>query len=96
MVGEVLAGSSALKTAFDIAKGLKDINDATLRNAAVIELQEKIIFAQAEQSALVERISDLEAEMVRFAASVIQLIIERLQPGVDATAIGRDLHKSRA
>ena len=45
MVGEVFAGIGALKTAFDIAKGLKDIDDATRRNAAVIELQEKILTA---------------------------------------------------
>ena len=41
MVGEALAGLSALKTAFDLAKGLKDITDVANRNAAVIELQEK-------------------------------------------------------
>jgi hypothetical protein len=35
MVAEVFAGLGALKTAFDIAKGLKDIDDATRRNAAV-------------------------------------------------------------
>jgi hypothetical protein len=40
MVAEVFAGLGAFKTAFDIAKGLKDIDDATRRNAAVIELQE--------------------------------------------------------
>jgi hypothetical protein len=43
MVGEVFAGIGALKTAFDIAKGLKDIDDVARRNAAVIELQEKIL-----------------------------------------------------
>jgi len=42
MVGEVFAGLGAIKTAFDIAKGLKDIDDAARRNAAVIELQQKI------------------------------------------------------
>ena len=52
MVGEVFAGFSAIKSAFDIAKGLKDINDATRRNAAVIELQEKILAAQQEHSEL--------------------------------------------
>jgi hypothetical protein len=46
MAGEIFAGLSAIKTAFDIAKGLKDIDDATRRNAAVIELQEKILAAQ--------------------------------------------------
>jgi hypothetical protein len=28
MVGEALAGLSALKSAFDLAKGLKDINES--------------------------------------------------------------------
>jgi hypothetical protein len=66
MVGEVLAGLSAIKTAFDIAKGLKDIDDAARRNAAVIELQEKILTAQQAQVALVERIGELEKEVARF------------------------------
>jgi len=35
---------------FDIAKGLKDIDDAARRNAAVIELQERILSAQQSQS----------------------------------------------
>jgi len=63
MVGEVFAGLSALKTAFDIAKGLKDIDDAARRNAAVIELQEKILAAQEAQSALLERVRELEEKV---------------------------------
>ncbi len=51
MVAEVFAGLGAIKTAFDLAKGLKDIDDATRRNAAVIKLQEKILDAQQAQSA---------------------------------------------
>jgi len=66
MVAEVFAGIGALKTAFDIAKGLKDIDDASRRNAAVIELQEKILSAQQSQSALVERVHDLEKEVAGF------------------------------
>jgi uncharacterized coiled-coil DUF342 family protein len=66
MVGEAFAGLSAIKTAFDIAKGLKDIDDAARRNAAVIELQEKLLTAQATQSTLVERIRDLEKEVASF------------------------------
>jgi hypothetical protein len=61
--GEVLAGLSALKTAFDIAKGLKDIDDATKRSAAVIELQEKILSAQQEQFALTEQLRGLQNKM---------------------------------
>lgn len=65
MAAEVFAGISALKTAFDIAKGLKDIDDATRRNAAVIELQEKILGAQSAQATLVERAGALETEVAR-------------------------------
>ena len=35
---EVYAGLSAIKSAFDMTKGLKDIHDVTLRDRAVIEL----------------------------------------------------------
>ena len=63
MVAEVFAGLSAIKTAFDIAKGLKDIDDATRRNAAVIELQEKILVAQQQQATLIETVSNLEKEV---------------------------------
>jgi hypothetical protein len=64
MVGEVVvSGLGAIKTAFDIAKGLKDISDVSVRNAAVIELQERILAAQQAQSALTERIRQLEEEV---------------------------------
>ncbi len=65
MASEFIAGLSLFKTAFDIAKGLKDINDATIRNGAIIELQEMILSAQQSQSTLIERISELEKEMAR-------------------------------
>lgn len=68
MAAELLTGLSIFKTLFDSAKGLKDINDAAIRNGAVVELQEKILAAQAQQTALVERISELEAEVARFEA----------------------------
>jgi hypothetical protein len=51
---------------YDAAKALKDINDATIRNGAVIELQEKILSARDAQSALLERVSELEKEVTRF------------------------------
>jgi len=66
MAAEVIAGLGALKTAFDLAKGLKDIDNAARRNAAVIELQERLLTAQAAQSALLERVSELEKEVARF------------------------------
>jgi hypothetical protein len=72
MVAEVYGGISALKAAFDIAKGLKDINDATIRNATAIELQEKILAALATQSELADRIRQLEQEVANFETWEIQ------------------------
>jgi hypothetical protein len=66
MAAEILAGLGALKTAFDLAKGLKDIDDAARRNAAVIELQEKILAAQEAQSTLVKHIDELEAKVTGY------------------------------
>jgi hypothetical protein len=66
MPGEVFAGLSAIKIAFDIAKGLKDIDDAARRNAAIIELQEKLLIAQETQAALTERVRELEEKVASF------------------------------
>ncbi|WP_439402901.1 hypothetical protein ACNJYA_11225 [Bradyrhizobium sp. DASA03068] len=65
MIAEAVAGASALKTAMDMAKALKDINDATIRNVAVIELQGKILSAQEAQFELVKRVEELEKELRR-------------------------------
>jgi hypothetical protein len=56
----------AFKSMIDSAKALKDMNDAHVRHAAVIELQEKIFAAQATQAALLEQISNLEKEVANF------------------------------
>lgn len=66
VVTETIAGLSAVKAAFDLAKSLKEINDAAVRNGVVIELQEKILSAQEAQTALIERISNLEKEVAGF------------------------------
>jgi len=66
MVAEVFAGIGAFKAMLDMAKGLKDINDASIRNGAVIELQEKILSAHQAQLTLLDRISELEKEVARF------------------------------
>lgn len=43
---DIATGYSALSAAFEIAKGLKNIDDRVKLNAAVIDLQEKILSAQ--------------------------------------------------
>jgi len=65
VVAETIAGLGAFKTMYDMAKALKDINDATIRNGAVIELQEKILAARETQTALLEQVSELEKEVTR-------------------------------
>jgi DNA-directed RNA polymerase subunit M/transcription elongation factor TFIIS len=60
VAAEIATGYSALKVAYDIAKGLKDINDRVALNAAVIELQEKILSAQESAAAAREKMRDLE------------------------------------
>lgn len=66
MVGEIFAGLSAFKAAYESAKALKDINDAAVRNGAVVELLEKILNAQHAQAALLEKVGQLEKEIAAF------------------------------
>ena len=66
MVAEVFAGIGAFKTLFDTARSLKDMNDAVVRSAAVIELQEQILSARAQQIELIERVRELEREVAQF------------------------------
>ncbi len=85
MASEIVAGLGAFKAMFDLAKGLKDISDATARNAVAIELQEGILTAQAQQAALVERVGELEAEVARFEtweAEKQRYKLQRFEPGV--------------
>ncbi len=66
MASELITGLGIFKTLFDMAKGLKDISDAAIRDRAVIELLEKLMAAQLQQTALVERVTELEKEKARF------------------------------
>jgi hypothetical protein len=63
VVAETMAGLSAFKSLYDSAKALKDMNDAAVRNTAVIELQEKILAARDAQTSLLERVGELKKEV---------------------------------
>ncbi len=85
MVSELITGLGLFKSMLDMAKGLKDMNDAAVRNAAVIELQEKILSAREQQAALLERISELEEGVARFEtweAEKQRYELKKLHPGV--------------
>jgi hypothetical protein len=71
-LAEIAAALSSLKTAGDMAKALKDVHDATTVQGKVFELQRVILEAQGQameareaQTALVDRVRDLEAELAR-------------------------------
>ncbi len=66
MVSEAITGIGIFKSILDMAKGLKDINDATVRNTAIIELQENILAAREQHSALAEHVRDLENEVTGY------------------------------
>jgi hypothetical protein len=65
-IAEIYGGISSFKAMFDMAKALKDIDNATARNGAVIELQEQILSAQAAQTALLDRVRELEEKVAGF------------------------------
>jgi hypothetical protein len=66
MVAEVFGGLSAFSTMFGIAKSMKDMNDAVIRNQAVYDLTEQILAAQEKYAAAIERVRDLEREVAAF------------------------------
>jgi hypothetical protein len=65
VVAETYAGLNAVKTAFDMARALKDIHDATERDRVVLDLQREILSAQEQQFALVRRVHELEQIVAR-------------------------------
>jgi hypothetical protein len=68
VVAETLASFTAVKTAFDMAKALKNIHDATERDRAVIDLQREILAAQEQQFELIRRVHELEQKIAHFDA----------------------------
>jgi hypothetical protein len=102
MVGEAFAALSSFKAMMDIAKGLKDLSDETTRNRVAIELQEKILAAQAAQSNLIERNRQLENELASlksWEADKERYQLQELPPGIfvrtlkSAMAHGEPTHR---
>ena len=65
VVAETFAGINAFKTAFDMARALKDIHDATERDRVVLDLQREILSAQEQQFELIRRVHELEQKVAR-------------------------------
>lgn len=72
---EIGLGIKALKSAFDIAKEIKDLNDTTAIRGKIIEMQSLIMEAQSsaigareDHAAQLDRIRSLEEEVSRLKA----------------------------
>ena len=63
---DVVAGLSAFAGMVGMARGLKDLNDAVVRNEAVIALTEKIMDTQGRYTELAQQIGALEAKLAAY------------------------------
>ncbi len=75
MTAEIAAALTALKAASDITRALAGLRDAAIVQSKVIDLQQEILAAQAStlavqeaQSALLQSVRDLEAEVAGLKA----------------------------
>jgi hypothetical protein len=66
MASELIMGLGIFKTMFDMAKTLNNIHDVTSRDRVAMELQKEILAAQAQQTALIEKIGELEKQVAGF------------------------------
>jgi hypothetical protein len=85
LVAEVFAGLNAFSSMFNIAKSMKDMNDANVRNNAVADLGEHIFTAQTRYAEAVEKIRELEEKLKAFEDWEIQKIkyeLVELHPGI--------------
>ena len=61
MAAEVFPGIGSFKQMFDMARALKDMSDQNIRVTTAIDLQQRILEAQEQQSGLARRVAELEA-----------------------------------
>jgi hypothetical protein len=94
MVAETFGGVATLKSAFDLARRLKDIDDVARRDSAMVRLQQKILDAQHAHGELIEKATALEREVRRLKswdADIARYQLTEIAPGVVALAIRDDM-----
>ena len=94
MVAEIYGGITALKSIFDMAKGLKDMNDESARKSAVIDLQEKIMNVQETHSSLVRQFEEVVAENQRLKSweqEKTRYRLETIPPGLQVYSLKPDM-----
>ncbi|TAJ84550.1 hypothetical protein [Reyranella sp.] len=65
-MANVMGGISAFTGLIGMARGLKDINDAVVRNEAIYELTGKLLDAQQEYAEQIEKVRALEAKLASY------------------------------
>jgi hypothetical protein len=65
-MGDVTVGFSAFAGLVGMARGLRDLNDAVVRNDAVYALTEKALDLQKDCTALAQTVGELQAKLARF------------------------------
>ena len=101
----ISGGVSALKSAMDILKSIKDLSGSSTAKGQIAELYEKIITAreaslsaQEERTALLQRISELEKEVARLKAwgsEKEQYELKQVHPGAVAYVPKRDTQAAK-
>lgn len=85
MVSEIAAGLGALKSAYDLAKGMIDLKNATDINKVIYDIQKQLLEAQSQYSALMSRNKELEDEsmqMKNWEADKQRYQLKELPPGI--------------
>ncbi len=67
-ISAIAGGLASLKAAKDIAESLLNLRDNAKFQAAVVELQGKILSAQSDQFASMERVRELETQLTKLEA----------------------------
>jgi hypothetical protein len=66
MIGEIISGYKGFTALLDTAKRVKDISDAATRQTITYELTAEILKAQEAQAALIQQVSSLKQDLMRF------------------------------
>ena len=92
MLTELQDALSSFNALFEIAKGLKGMNDAQVRERASVELLEKLVGAHTAQLACAKRVDDLEKEVARlkdWSAEKQRYQLAKIGPGSVAYLLKR-------
>lgn len=99
VAAEIRAGYESAKAALNIAKGIGALKTETAVNGAVIDIQRHVLEAQQALSASLQRIDELEKEVVRlkdWSAEKQRYQLKRFFPGSVAYVLKAGMEEGEA